>query len=69
MELRDARLGDAEHLADLAEREVLVVVERYYKLLPLREACDRLGEAVLHLARVQLLRWVDRVRILDRVEQ
>ena len=28
MQLRDARLGDAQHLADLAQRELFVVVER-----------------------------------------
>src|SRR3954447_6724795 len=29
VELRDAGLGDAEHLADLAQGELLVVVERH----------------------------------------
>src|SRR6478672_3920021 len=41
VELRDARLGDAEHLADLAERQLLVVVERHDELLALRQQRDR----------------------------
>ena len=35
MQLRDARLGDPEHLADLAEGQLLVVVERDDELLAL----------------------------------
>ena len=35
VQLGDARLGDAEHLADLAQGEVLVVVERDDQLLAL----------------------------------
>src|SRR5262249_49650187 len=34
VQLRDARLGDAEHFADLSERQVLVVVEGDDQLLP-----------------------------------
>ena len=37
VELRHARLGDPEHLPDLTERELLVVVERDDELLPLGE--------------------------------
>src|SRR3954447_4957845 len=35
MQLADARLGDAQHLADLAQRQVLVVVQRHDELLAL----------------------------------
>src|SRR5687767_7477380 len=49
VELRDARLGDAQDLADLAQREVLVVVEGHDELLALGQAGDRVGEMVLHL--------------------
>ena len=52
MELRDARLGDPEHFADLAQRQVLVVVERDHELLALGQARDRVRDAVLQLARV-----------------
>src|SRR5207302_1514525 len=38
VQLRDARLGDAEHLADLAESQLLVVVERDHELLALGHA-------------------------------
>ena len=44
MQLRDPRLGHPEHLPDLAEREVLVVVEGDDELLALGQAGDRLGE-------------------------
>src|SRR5579875_3652896 len=44
VQLRDARLGDAEHLADLAEGEVLVVVERDDELLALGEGGDRVRD-------------------------
>ena len=43
MQLRDARLGDAEHLADLPQGQLLVVVERDDELLALGKARDRLG--------------------------
>ena len=38
VQLRDARLGDAEDLADLAQGEVLVVVEGDHELLALGQA-------------------------------
>ena len=38
VQLGDARLGHAEHLADLAQGQLLVVVERDDELLPLRAA-------------------------------
>src|SRR3954462_11214815 len=40
VQLRHARLGDAEHLADLSQRQVLVVVERHVQLFALRQAGD-----------------------------
>src|SRR5204863_4248629 len=49
MELRDPGLGHPEHLADLAEGELLVVIERHHELLALRQACDRVGDRLLHL--------------------
>src|SRR3954451_13755570 len=49
VELRDARLGHAQHLADLAQREVLVVVERHDQLLALGQPRDGVGQAVLGL--------------------
>src|SRR5215208_6174339 len=69
VKLRDARLGHAEHLADLAQRQVLVVVEGDDELLALGQARDRIREAVLHFRRVHRRRGVDRIRVLDRVEQ
>ena len=65
----DAGLGHAEHLADLAQRQVLVVVERHDELLALGQARDRVGHAVLHVGGVHDLRWVGRVGVLQRVEQ
>ena len=47
MQLGDARLGHAEHLADLAQGQVLVVVEGDHELLALGQARDRVGDAVL----------------------
>src|SRR5262245_53586897 len=49
VQLRDARLGHAEHLADLAQRELFVVVERHDELLALGQACDRLADGLLEL--------------------
>src|SRR4051794_20539999 len=69
VQLRDARLGHPEHLADLAQGEVLVVVERDHELLPLGQAGDGLRQPVLHLGGVHRGRRVDGVGILDRVEQ
>ena len=70
VELRDARLGHAEHLADLAQRQLLVVVERDDELLALGQPRDRLGE---RLAQLGLRRCaacgLGRLRVLDRVDQ
>src|SRR5215217_3719545 len=69
VELRDARLGHAEDLADLAQREVLVVVERDDELLALGQRRDRVGEPVLELRGVEQLLRVGRVGVVQRVEQ
>src|SRR5215216_2440490 len=55
VELGDPRLRDAEDLADLAEGQVLVVVERDHELLALGQGRDRVGQAVLELGGVQQL--------------
>ena len=55
VELGDARLGDAEDLADLSEGQVLVVVEGDHELLALGQARDRVREPVLQLADAELL--------------
>jgi len=67
--LRDARLGHAEHLADLAQRQLLVVVEGHDELLALGEARDRLGERLAHLGLVECFRGLDALGILEHVEQ
>src|SRR5581483_8485006 len=69
VQLRDARLGDAEHLADLAEGQLLVVVERDDELLALREARDRVGDRLAHLGVRERALRVGRVGVLDRVDQ
>src|SRR5215218_3625282 len=69
VELGDARLGHPEHLADLAQGQVLVVVERDHELLPLGQRGDRVGEAVLELGGVEELLRVGRVGVVERVEQ
>jgi hypothetical protein len=63
--LGDARLGDAEDLADLAEREVLVVVEGDDELLALGELGDGLGDAVLEVADVECARGVGRAGVVS----
>ena len=69
MQLGDARLGDAEHLADLAQGQLLVVVERDDELLPLGQACDRVGDRLAQLRLRERALRVGRVRILDRVDE
>ena len=53
MKLRDPRFGDAEHLADLAEGQLLVVVEGDHELLALGEAGDRVAEDLAELGLVE----------------
>src|SRR4051794_25517308 len=60
-QLADARLRDAEDLADLSERQVLVVVEGDDELLALGQPRDRLGDAVLEVGLVHDRRGVRRV--------
>ena len=69
VELRHPRLGDAEHLADLAQRELLVVVERHDELLALREPRDRLCERLVQLALLERKLGIGPLRVLDRVDQ
>src|SRR4029450_6556426 len=69
VELRDAGLGDAEDLADLAQRELLVVVERDDELLALGQPRDRLAERLLQLGLRQLGLRLGALRVLDRVDQ
>src|SRR3954449_594980 len=69
VQLGDARLGDAEDLPDLAEGQVLVVVEGDHELLALGQGGDRVGEAVLELGLGEHVLGVRGVRILECVEQ
>src|SRR3954454_20690630 len=69
VQLRHAGLRHAEDLADLPEREVLVVVEGDHELLPLGQARDGVGHAVLELGRVDDVLGVLRVGVVQRVEQ
>src|SRR5579884_226781 len=69
VQLRDARLGDAEHLADLAQGELLVVVERHDELLALRQAGDGVGERLLLLGDGERALGIGRSLVLDRVDQ
>src|SRR5215218_8087328 len=69
VQLRDARLGHAEDLADLAQRQVLVVVERDHELLALRQRRDRIRQPVLQLGRVEQLLRIGRIGVVQRVEQ
>src|SRR3954454_798824 len=69
VQLRDARLGHVEHLADLAQGQVLVVVEGDDELLALGQAGDRVGHAVLELGLVHDLGRLGRLGVLEGVEQ
>src|SRR3954470_9948900 len=69
VQLGDARLGDAEDLPDLAEGQVLVVVESDHELLALGQGRDRVGEAVLELGGVEQVLRVGRVGVVQRVEE
>ena len=68
VQLRDTRLGDAEHFADLAQGQLLVVVERDDELLALGEPRDRLADQLLEL-RLLVAARVRSVRVLDRVDE
>src|SRR6266536_579601 len=69
VQLRDAGLGHAENLPDLAERQLLVVVERDDELLALGQARDRLDDRLAHLGLRQCPLRVGRLGVLDRVDQ
>ena len=69
VQLRDARLRDADHLADLAEGELLVVVERDDELLALRQAGDRLAERLAHLGLLERELGIGFLLVLDRVDE
>src|SRR3954454_4572607 len=69
VQLGDARLGHAEDLADLSERQVFVVVEGDHELLALRQGGDGVGQPVLELGRREHLLRIRRVRVVERVEQ
>ncbi len=58
-----------EHLADLAQGQLLVVVERHDELLALGQAGDRLGERLAHLGLVERVGRLDALRVLERVEE
>src|SRR4051794_7246935 len=64
VQLRDAGLGHAEHLADLAEGQLLVVVERDHELLALGEARDRVRDRLFHLDLGELALRIGRVGVL-----
>src|SRR5919198_997149 len=69
VKLGDAGLGHAEHLADLAQGQLLVVVERHDELLALGQTGDRLAQGLLQLGRGQLGLRLRAGRVLDRVDQ
>src|SRR5919204_5207310 len=68
VQLRDARLRHPEHLADLAQGEVLVVVEGDHQPLPLGQGLDRVGEAVLQLGCLSLGLGIDGGGVVNRVQ-
>src|SRR3954454_2367526 len=69
VQLGDARLGDAEDLADLPQGQVLVVVESDHELLALGQGRDRVREAVFQLGGVEQLLRVRGVGVGERVEE
>src|SRR4029079_7658378 len=69
VQLGDARLGHAQHLTDLAQSQLFVVVERDDKLLALGQTRDRLAERFLQLRLRQLGLRLRSLRVLDRVDQ
>ena len=48
VQLADARLGHAENVADLAQVELFLIVQRHDLLLALRQIFDRLDERLAH---------------------
>src|ERR671925_746449 len=69
VKLGNSRLGDAEHLADLPQGQLLVVVERDDELLALGKARNRFAECLAELrVRHRGLRLGGH-RVLDRVDE
>src|SRR5207249_2106831 len=69
VKLGDARLGDAQHVADLTQGQLLVVVERDHDLLALGQGRDRLGERLPRLRLVERCLRLGPLGVLDRVDQ
>src|SRR5581483_9688226 len=69
VELGDARLRHPEHLPDLAQRQLLVVVERDHELLALGQPRDRVAEDLAQLGLIEHVRRADALGVLDRVEE
>src|SRR5579884_891208 len=69
VQLGDARLGDPEHLADLAQGQVLVVVEGHHELLALGQRRDGVGDPVAQLRLVHELLRVGGVAVGQGVQQ
>src|SRR5207344_3436529 len=68
VKLRDARLRDAEDLADRAQRELVVVVEGDDRLFAVGQLADRPGQRLAHLRARHLRGRIIRVRVLERVD-
>src|SRR5579859_1215454 len=69
VELGDPRLGHAEHIADLPQGQLLVVVESDHDLLALGQRRDRLGQRLARLGLVQRGLGLGPFRVLDRVDE
>ena len=68
MQLRDTRLRQPEHRADLLHGQLFPVVERDDGLLPFRQPRDRLGHQVHPLLAEQRSERIDLVRLERAVE-
>jgi hypothetical protein len=68
MELRDARVGDAEDLADLLGGQIFVVVQGDDHALALGELADGVGQDLLGFRLLDLGLGVVALLILDEIE-
>src|SRR5919106_5615528 len=68
VELRDAGLRHAQHFADLAQGQLLVVVEGDDQLFALRQARDRVAERLPQLRLRHRLLGLGRLLVGDRVD-
>src|SRR6266511_2197992 len=68
VKLRHPRLGNSQNLADLAQGQVLVVVQGDHESFALRQRLDRVGETILELGRLGLGLRVDGAGVLKGVE-